>query len=62
MGKAKPTSVNEALRKAGFLPIPRWWVKQDELDVIHRIAHNHAEHVNEIRAQCRGEKDEKDER
>jgi len=58
MGKTKPSGVHEALRKAGFVPIPRWWVKRDELDVIHRIAHNHADRVNEIRAEHRDKKDE----
>lgn len=56
MGKDKPSTVHEALRKAGFVPLPRWWVKQDELDVIHRIAHNHEDQINEIRAKARVKK------
>lgn len=39
----------EALRSAGYVPLPRWWVLPDELEVIHRMAHNHREEVNRIR-------------
>ena len=45
--------VSEALRKAGFVRIPAWWVRRDELEVIHRIAHNHEEEVNRIRREVR---------
>jgi len=44
----------EALREAGYVPIPRWWVTPDELDVIARMAHNHDQHVNEIRSRVLG--------
>lgn len=53
MGKPKNIGVNEALRKAGFIPLPRWWVTQEELSVIHRMAHNHEDEVNRIRKECR---------
>ena len=42
--------VNEALRRAGYKCLPDWWVTEAEFDVIYRIAHNHEEHINEIRA------------
>ena len=47
--------VNDAIRKAGYVRIPAWWVHPDELEVIHRMAHKHSEHITEIRLQCRGE-------
>lgn len=49
----KNLGVNEALRAAGFVRIPAWWVTPDELEVIHRMAHNHEEIVTEIRNRCR---------
>ena len=42
----------KALRKAGYVPLPRWWVLPDEMDVIHRMAHNHQNEVNRIRAEA----------
>ena len=50
--------VNDALRKAGFVRIPAWWVTRDELEVIHRMAHKHASTITAIRLQRRfGETD-----
>lgn len=40
----------EKLRAAGYVPLPRWWVKRDEMDAIERIAMNHRDDVNRIRA------------
>jgi hypothetical protein len=45
--------VNETLRRAGFKRLPAWWVTEAEFDVIWRMAHNHEEHINELRASCR---------
>ena len=53
MGKAKELGVNEALRKAGFVPLPRWWVKREDLEVIHAMAHKHEEAVTRIRREVR---------
>jgi hypothetical protein len=49
--------VNEALRRAGYKCLPDWWVTEAEFDVIHRMAHNHEEHINEIRAFYRNRDD-----
>lgn len=46
-----------ALRRAGFVPLPRWWVTQDQLEVIHRMAHGNKDVVNEIRAKAWEEND-----
>lgn len=43
-----------ALRAAGFMPLPRWWVREDELQAIARIKEKHEEEVNEIRARATG--------
>lgn len=50
----------ELLRKAGYVPIPRWWVRPDELDVIYRMAHNHQREITEIRAKALGRKKDDD--
>lgn len=42
--------VSKALRKAGFVPVPRYWVTPDQLDVIKRMAEGNGHVVNEIRA------------
>ena len=46
----KRTPVADALRAAGFVPTPRLWVTNDQLDVIMRMAKGNADVVNEIRA------------
>ena len=43
----------QALRQAGFLPLPRLWVTPDQMEVIVRIAESNKDVVNEIRAQAR---------
>jgi hypothetical protein len=40
----------QALRAAGYVPLPRLWVRQEELDQIRGIAGRHADQVNAIRA------------
>lgn len=44
-----------ALREAGFVPLPRWWVRQEDMDLIEYMALKYAEEVNAIRAQAREE-------
>ena len=45
--------VNDALRAAGFVRIPDWWVRPEELEVIYRMAHNHEHEINRIRREVR---------
>lgn len=52
--------VGDALRKAGFVRIPAWWVRREELEVIHRMAHNHQDEVNRIRREVRNNADLKE--
>jgi hypothetical protein len=49
----KNYGVSEALRAAGFVRLPAWWVTREEMEVIHRMAHNHASVVNRIRNDAR---------
>lgn len=51
--KNKPSPVGEALRAAGFVPLPRLWVRPEELTLIRKIAFQNEAAVNEIRRQVR---------
>ena len=42
----------KALREAGFLPLPRLWVTQDQMETIKRIAEGNKDVVNEIRGKA----------
>lgn len=46
--------VARALRAAGFLPLPRLWVKATDMPTIHKIAHAYQEEVNQIRRNVAG--------
>lgn len=43
----------KALRAAGYLPLPRWWVKKEDLDLIEYMAKQHQAEVNRIRNEAR---------
>lgn len=45
----------KALRAAGYIPLPRWWVKAEDLDLIEYMAKQHQAEVNRIRAEARRE-------
>jgi len=48
----------QALREAGFVPLPRLWVTWDQLETIIRMAEGNKAVVNEIRGRAnRGETD-----
>lgn len=51
--KSKPGPVGEALRAAGFVPLPRLWVRPEELTLIRKIAFQNEAEVNEIRRRVR---------
>lgn len=50
--KTKLYPVATALRNAGYIPLPRLWVRPDDIPVIHNIANQYSDDVNEIRAQA----------
>lgn len=54
----KNYGVSEALREAGFVRLPAWWVKREDLEVIHRMAHEHADEVTRLRIEARRKKTE----
>lgn len=39
----------QALRAAGFVPLPRWWVRAEDLDLIAYMAQQCADEVNRVR-------------
>lgn len=41
-----------ALRAAGFKPCPRWWLTQEQLDLVECMAKQNQEEVNKIRAEA----------
>jgi hypothetical protein len=42
-----------ALRAAGYVPLPRWWVTQEDLELIAYMARKHADEVNRIRSEAK---------
>lgn len=40
----------QALRAAGFVPLPRWWVRAEDLDLIAYMAQQCADEVNRVRS------------
>lgn len=52
MPAEKETPVADALRKAGYVCLPRLWVKPSDMPSIHKIASKHRDAVNDIRGQA----------
>ena len=42
----------KALRAAGYMPLPRLWVKAEDLDLVVYMAKQHESEVNRIRAEA----------
>lgn len=40
----------QALRAAGYKPCPRWWLTQEQLDLVEYMARQNETEVNRIRA------------
>lgn len=49
--------VARKLREAGYVPMPRWWVKPEDLEVIRRLTSHRAAEVFKIRDEARLEKE-----
>jgi len=43
----------QALRAAGFVPLPRWWVTKEQLELIEYMARQNSDEVNRIRGAFR---------
>lgn len=41
-----------ALRAAGYKPLPRWWVTQEDLDLIEYMVRQYGDEVNRIRREA----------
>jgi len=39
----------QALRAAGYKPCPRWWLTQDQMELVEYMARQNADDVNRIR-------------
>lgn len=44
----------EALRAAGYLPCPRLWLTQEQMDLLVYMAKQNEDEVNRIRAEANG--------
>lgn len=44
-----------ALRAAGYTPLPRWWVTQEQLELIEYMARQNEAEVNRIRAAAKSQ-------
>lgn len=42
----------EALRAAGYVPLPRWWVTREQMELIEYMARQNEAEVNRIRAEA----------
>jgi hypothetical protein len=44
-----------ALRRAGFVKLPGWWVHEDDLEIIKYLAEKRLPEINRIKDQAYGE-------
>ena len=42
----------EALRAAGYKPCPRWWLTDEQMDILAYMARQNADDVNRIRGEA----------
>jgi hypothetical protein len=49
--------VGKKLREMGFVPLPRWWVTPEELEIISRITKHHLPTVLRIKDEIRRDYD-----
>lgn len=47
--------VGKKLREMGYVPLPRWWVTPEEMEIISRITKHHLPTVMKIKEQIRQE-------
>lgn len=43
----------KALRAAGYKPCPRWWLTEEQMELVAYMAAQNADEVNRIRAEAR---------
>lgn len=53
--KGSNSAFSLALKKAGFVVLPRLWVKHEDMQAIYDIAYKHAKTINQLRKQVRQE-------
>ena len=54
-GRAVDSPMATRLRAEGFIPLPRLWVRGDDLPAIHKITDHYKDSVNEVRVQVKTE-------
>jgi len=55
LGTYRKNPVATILRGRGFVPLPRLWVRFDDMPAIHKIAGRYREEVNNVRAEVASE-------
>jgi hypothetical protein len=49
--------VSKKLRAAGYVPLPRWWAKPEDIEVIRRLISHHIPDIFRLRDEARLEKE-----
>lgn len=52
--------VARKLREAGYVPLPRWWVKPEDIEIIRRLTSHHAAEIFKLRDDAKLEKELQD--
>ena len=52
-GHELKSASSRALRAAGYVPLPRWWVTREQLELIAYMAEKNSDEVNRIRLENR---------
>ena len=50
---ASDSPVAKALRAAGYKPCPRWWLTEEQMELLAYMAAQNADDVNRIRAEAK---------
>ena len=51
-GRELKSPAAEALRAAGYKPCPRWWLTDEQMDILAYMARQTADDVNRIRGEA----------
>jgi len=50
---ASDSPAAQALRQAGFVKCPSWWITQDQLELIEYLARQNLEQINRIKEKAK---------
>jgi hypothetical protein len=51
--EASDSPAARALRQAGFVKCPSWWVREDQLELIEYLARQNLEQINRIKEKAK---------